>query len=52
MAIPAIKMAIEKDGKNAIYQYHLGLVYMKTGDLDLARGALESALRLNADFPG
>ena len=38
--------------EDQIYQYHLGLVYMKTGDLDLAKAALTKAVALNPNFDG
>ena len=52
LALAPLKISIERDPDNAVFQYHLGLVYMKTGDIDLARTALETALKLDANFPG
>ncbi|MBM3777543.1 MAG: tetratricopeptide repeat protein [Acidimicrobiia bacterium] len=52
MALPAQLLAIEKDPVNATYQYHLGLIHMKTGDIELARAALQKALDLNPKFEG
>ena len=52
MALPNVRLAIERDPNNATYQYHLGLIYLKTGDLDLAKSALEKALALDPKFDG
>ena len=52
LAIGPMSLAIERDPTNPSYRYHLGLAHMKNGDLDLAREALESALKLSADFEG
>jgi multidrug efflux pump len=37
---------------NPTYRYHLGMVYSKTGDPQKAREMLQSALKLNPNFPG
>ena len=52
MALPNVRIAIEKDPNNATYQHHLGLIYLKTGDLDLAKSALQKALALDPEFEG
>jgi tetratricopeptide (TPR) repeat protein len=52
LAIRPISESTQKDPKNAIYQYHLGLAYAKTGNKAAARQALERALALDANFDG
>jgi tetratricopeptide (TPR) repeat protein len=52
MAVPPLRLAIERQPDNPIYHYHLALVFMKTGDIDSARESLERALRLNPAFDG
>jgi tetratricopeptide (TPR) repeat protein len=52
LAIPPLRLAIEKDPKNPAFHYHLGLAYSQTGDKAAARQALEQALRLKPDFAG
>jgi Flp pilus assembly protein TadD len=44
MAIPPLKLSVEKDAANPEYQYHLGMAYAKNGDEALARQALQRAL--------
>ncbi len=52
LAIPPLRLAVEKDPNNPSFQYHLGLAYSQTGDKTSARQALEQALKLKADFDG
>lgn len=52
LAIQPLEQSVRKDPGNAIYHYHLGLAYLKTGDKDKARGALRQALNLQANFDG
>jgi len=52
LAITSFQASIQKDPKNAIYQYHLGLAYAKNGDKDKARDALKAALALDPTFQG
>ena len=49
LAIPALKMSVDKDPQNAMYQVHLGLAYAKSGDTARARQTLERALELKPD---
>jgi putative PEP-CTERM system TPR-repeat lipoprotein len=52
LAVPPLRVSVEKDPKNPIYHYRLGLAYFKTGDHASARRELETALKLSASFPG
>jgi len=52
LAIPPLRLALEKDPANAAFHYHLGLAYSQTGDKAAARRSLERALQLKADFDG
>lgn len=51
-AIVSFQQSVKADPKNAVYHYHLGLAYAKTGDEPNARRALEQALKLKPDFDG
>ena len=51
-AIPQFERSIQKDPKNPVYQYHLGIALAAAGDPVKARRALEEALRLNPSFAG
>ena len=50
LAIPPLKMSVDKDPASAMYQYHLGLAYAKSGNAPGARQALGRALELKPDF--
>jgi len=52
LAIPPLKIAIEKNPRNPSFHYHLGLAYSQIGDKASARLSLEKALNINADFAG
>jgi Flp pilus assembly protein TadD len=52
LAVPPLRLAIEKAPGNPSFQYHLGLAYSETGDKAAARQALERALKLKPDFDG
>lgn len=52
LAIGSFQASIQKDPRNAIYHYHLGLAYAKNGDKDKARASLKQALTLNPTFEG
>ncbi len=52
LAISTLKAGVEKDPRNAIYQYHLGLAYSKAGDAVHAKDHLTKALSLKPDFDG
>ena len=51
-AITALREATDRAPKNATFHYHLGMAYAKAGDKVKARAALETALKLQSDFPG
>jgi tetratricopeptide (TPR) repeat protein len=52
LAIPPLRIAIEKAPGNPAAHYHLGLAYSLTGDKDAARRELAQALKLKSDFDG
>jgi tetratricopeptide (TPR) repeat protein len=52
LAVPIFRESVDKAPKNAVYQYHLGLAYAKSGNKEEARKALEQALVLNPTFDG
>jgi tetratricopeptide (TPR) repeat protein len=52
LAIPPLRASTEKDPANALYQYHLGLAYAKSGESERGRQALTRALSLKPDFEG
>jgi tetratricopeptide (TPR) repeat protein len=52
LAIPLLRESIEREPGNAIYHYHLGLAYARSGDRARAREALTRALRLRPEFDG
>jgi Flp pilus assembly protein TadD len=52
LAVPPLRISVEKDPKNPVYHYRLGVAYSKTGDKDGARKELQEALKLNSAFPG
>jgi Flp pilus assembly protein TadD len=51
LAIPPLKVALDKNPGNPAFHYHLGQAYAQTGNKDGARQALEQALRLQPEFP-
>jgi Flp pilus assembly protein TadD len=52
LAVAPLEQAIQKKPTEPTYHYHLGLAYLKAGDKDRARPALERALRLSSSFQG
>jgi tetratricopeptide (TPR) repeat protein len=52
LAISSFQASIQKDPKNPVYHYHLGLAYAKIGYREKAREALNQALSLNPKFEG
>ena len=51
MALDYLKQCVQKDGKNATFQYQLGLTYWQLGDTSEARRALLTALTLDSRLP-
>jgi tetratricopeptide (TPR) repeat protein len=51
LAVPPLRLSVEKDPKNPTYHYRLGLAYSKTGDDAGARRELEASLKLNPSGP-
>jgi tetratricopeptide (TPR) repeat protein len=52
LALPPLRLAVEREPNNAVYRYHLGLVYRKAGEIEAARASLEAALKLDPAFDG
>jgi tetratricopeptide (TPR) repeat protein len=50
-AITLFKEAVKKQPENALFNYHLGLAYAKSGQPALARQQLDRVVRLKPDFP-
>ena len=51
MALQYLRESATKEPGNPMYQYHLGMVYLKLGKNGEARQALEKALKLDPKFP-
>ena len=51
-AVQPLMRSVEADPANPVTNYHLGLAYVKAGQTDLGRRALEQALKLKSDFDG
>jgi cellulose synthase operon protein C len=52
LAISTLKLSVDKDPANPVYQYHLGLAQAKAGDTAQAKRSLARALQLKSDFAG
>lgn len=52
LAISLLKEAAEKLPTNPIVQFHLGMAQYKNGDRDGAKKSLQTALKLDRNFPG
>ena len=50
LAIPLLRLAMEKRPKDPLFHYHMGLACAQTGDIGAARQALEQALKLQPGF--
>ncbi len=46
-AINEFSKSVAAEPSNSLYQYHLGLAYIKSGETDHARTALQTAIKLN-----
>jgi tetratricopeptide (TPR) repeat protein len=51
-AIASFSRAVERNPKNPVYHYHLGLAYLKNGDKERGRSELQRALEISKDFNG
>jgi cellulose synthase operon protein C len=52
LAVASFMKCIEREPRNAVFHFHLGLAYAKAGDSLKARTALQHALALEANFAG
>jgi putative PEP-CTERM system TPR-repeat lipoprotein len=52
LALPLLRLAIERAPNNPIYHHHSGLAHLKTDDIDSARVSFEAALKLSQTFDG
>jgi tetratricopeptide (TPR) repeat protein len=50
-AVVQLKESSDKAPNNPVYHYHLGMAYMASRQLDLARQSLRAALRTDPQFP-
>jgi tetratricopeptide (TPR) repeat protein len=50
-AINLFKEAVKKEPDNALFNYHLGLAYAKSGQASLARQQLDRVVKLQPNFP-
>jgi Flp pilus assembly protein TadD len=50
-AINLFKEAVKKEPDNALFNYHLGLAYAKTGQAGLAKQQLDRVVKLKPNFP-
>jgi predicted Zn-dependent protease len=46
------KEALKKEPDNALFNYHLGLAYAKSGQAGLAKQQLDRVVRIKPDFTG
>lgn len=51
-AIEMLELSVRKNPEHVLYQYHIGLAYLRAGETAKARAALERALKLQPDFKG
>jgi Flp pilus assembly protein TadD len=52
LAVPPLRLAIEREPTNPVYHYRLGLAYARTKNETAARQELEAALKLSTSFEG
>jgi tetratricopeptide (TPR) repeat protein len=50
LAIPPLEDSVKRDPTNAVHVYHLGLAYLKSGEVTKALNAFDTAVRLKPDF--
>ena len=51
LSATSFEQSVEREPRNPLYHYHLGLAFAKNGDDAKARRALQQALALKPDFP-
>jgi predicted Zn-dependent protease len=51
-ALPILKANVQREPAHPVYQYHLGMAYMKAGERAGARAALEAAIARGVPFEG
>jgi len=49
LAVPLFARCVEKEPSRGTFRYHLGLAYLKAGQKDRGRAALEQALKAGVD---
>jgi tetratricopeptide (TPR) repeat protein len=49
LAVEPLRRSVAKEPKNALFHFHLGMVYVKAGDASNARSMLERAVSLGLD---
>ncbi|HEY1308758.1 MAG TPA: tetratricopeptide repeat protein [Vicinamibacterales bacterium] len=49
LAVPLFVRCVEKEPSSGMFRYHLGLAYLKTGQTDRGRAALQQALKDGVD---
>lgn len=52
LAVPMLKETVEKSPNNALFRYHLGAAYARSGQTVEARRELELAIKLDPEFRG
>ena len=52
LAVPIMERVTEANPGNAMYHFHLGMIYVKQGEDNKARQSLQRALDLQPDFAG
>ncbi len=50
-ALSQLRRSVEQQPRNALFHYHLGMIYEKMGKAELSRKSLEAALRLGLNSP-
>jgi Tfp pilus assembly protein PilF len=50
MALPPMRLALERAPGNPTYHHHAGLIFLKAGDIEAARTSFEAALKLDPKF--
>ena len=52
LAVPLLEEAVSKQPNNALFRYHLGAAYFKSGQNANARRELQAALQIDPAFQG